>query len=157
MITLDREKARAALIATMGLDRPHGSGARGTRALLTRLRCIQLDPLDVIGTNADLVVMARVENVARGDVWRHLFPTYAFEHFAKERCILPADAFPWYRTQGHAAQTPWWRHHERVQRLPKAVVAQVLEEISERGPLTARDLTDHGAIQPLDWSGWIAP
>ena len=38
--------------------------------------------------------MARVENVARGDVWRHLFPRHAFEHFAKERCILPADTFP---------------------------------------------------------------
>ena len=153
-ITVEPEQARAALIAALALDRPRGSGARGTRALLARLRCIQLDPLDVIGTNADLVVMARVEGVARGDVWRHLFPRHAFEHFAKERCILPADAFPWYRTQGHAAQTPWWRHQERVKRLPRQVVDHVLEEIRERGPLSARDLTDHGAIKPLDWSGW---
>jgi uncharacterized protein len=122
--------------------------------VLDRLRCIQLDPLDMIGTNADLVVMARVEDVQRGDVWRHLFPRHAFEHFAKERCILPAQAFPWYRQQGHAAQTPWWRHGERESRVPAALVSAVLEEIRDRGPLTARELTDHGSVAPIDWSGW---
>lgn len=153
-ITLPRGEARARLIAHLALDRPLGSGARGTRALLKRLRCIQLDPLDAIGTNADLVVMARVDGVSRGDVWRHLFPAHAFEHFAKERCILPAETFPWYRGEGHTAQTPWWGHEVREQRVPKLVVDQVLEEIRARGPLTARDLTDHGAVTPMDWSGW---
>jgi uncharacterized protein YcaQ len=125
------------------------------RAVLERLRCIQLDPLDAIGTNADLVVMARVDDACRGDVWRHLFPRHAFEHFAKERCILPADAFPWYRAEGHVAETPWWRHAEREQRVPPKLVAAVLEEIRARGPIVARDLTDHGSVVPIDWSGWM--
>ncbi|HEX2834178.1 MAG TPA: winged helix DNA-binding domain-containing protein [Thermoanaerobaculia bacterium] len=147
-------QARHLLLSHLGLDRVIGRGAAGTRKVLQRLRCIQLDPLDVIGTNADLVVMARVDDVRRGDVWRHLFPRHAFEHFAKERCILPARAFAWYREQGHAAQTPWWRHGERESRVPKALVDSVLQEIRERGPLTARALTDHGSVAPIDWSGW---
>ena len=122
--------------------------------MLERLRCIQLDPLDAIGTNADLVVMARVDDVARGDVWRHLFPAHAFEHFAKERCILPVGAFPYYREQGHGAQTHWWRHGEREERVPPEMVQAVLEEIRERGPVSARELTDHGSVVPIDWSGW---
>jgi uncharacterized protein YcaQ len=65
------------------------------RALVARLRCIQLDPRDPLGTNADLVALARVDGIAKGDVYRHLLPGYAFEHFAKERCLLPASAFPW--------------------------------------------------------------
>ena len=154
-ITLTRAEARRRLVAHLGLARFLGRGARGVRAVLERLRCIQLDPLDVIGTNADLVVMARVEDAQRGDVWRHLFPKHAFEHFAKERCILPASAFPWYRQQGHAAQTPWWRHGEREQRVPPQLVAAVLDEVRERGPLTARDLTDHGSVDPIDWAGWM--
>lgn len=154
-ITLTRAEARRLLVAHQGLNRMQGRGVRGTRALLERLRCIQLDPLDVIGTNADLVVMARVENVARGDVWRHLFPRHAFEHFAKERCILPADTFPHYRTQGHEAQTPWWGHGERERRVAPELVQAVLEEVRRHGPLTARDLTDHGTVEPLDWSGWM--
>src|SRR5215212_9136924 len=138
VITLTRADARRKLIAHLGLTRPLGRGARGTRAVLERLGCIQLDPLDAIGTNADLVVMARVDDVKRGDVWRHLFPKHAFEHFAKERCILPARAFPYYRREGHGAQTTWWRHAEREQRVPPKLVAAVLEEIRERGPVSAR-------------------
>jgi len=152
--TLTRAEARRRLVAHLGLARSAGRGGRGTRAVLEKLRCIQLDPLDVIGTNADLVVMARVDDVARGDVWRHLFPRHAFEHFAKERCILPADAFPYYREQGHAAQTPWWRHGEREQRVAPELVKAVLDEIREHGPVSARDLTDHGSVDPIDWSGW---
>ena len=142
------------LVAHHALDRSVGKGARGTRRVLERLRCIQLDPLDMIGTNADLVVMARVDGVTRGDVWRHLFPHRAFEHFAKERCILPADAFPYYRGQGHETQTPWWSHGERERRVPPQLVRAVLDEVRTRGPLTARELTDHGSVEPLDWSGW---
>ena len=153
-VTLTAAQARRALVAHLGLNRAVGRGARGIRSVLERLGCIQLDPLDAIGTNADLVVMARVDGIGRGDVWRSLFPRYAFEHFAKERCILPARAFPSYRVQGHAAQTHWWRHGEREERVPKHLVASILAEVRERGPLTARDLTDHGAVQPIDWSGW---
>jgi uncharacterized protein YcaQ len=153
-VELDRAEARRLLVSHLGLARPLGRGARGTRAVLERLGCIQLDPLDAIGTNADLVVLARADGVARGDVWRHLFPGHAFEHFAKERCILPARAFPYYRREGHRAQTHWWRHDEREQRLPKKLVAAVLEEVRERGPVAARELTDHGSVVPMDWSGW---
>jgi uncharacterized protein YcaQ len=150
-----KSTARKLLVTHLGLARSLGKGARGTRAVLERLRCIQLDPLDVLGTNADLVVMARVDDVKRGDVWRHLFPKHAFEHFAKERCILPADAFPYYQKHGHEAQTHWWKHGERERRLPPKLVQAVLDEIRERGPLTARDLTDHGKVEPLDWAGWM--
>jgi len=154
-VTLTAADARRKLVSHLGLNRVIGRGARGTRAVLERLRCIQLDPLDPIGTNADLVVMARVDDVGRGDVWRHLFPRHAFEHFAKERCILPARAFPYYREQGHAAQTSWWRHGEREARVPPALVDAVLAEIREHGPMTAREMTDHGSVTPIDWSGWM--
>ncbi len=153
-VTLSPAEARRLLVAHLGLARPLGKGKRGTRAVLERLRCIQLDPLDVVGTNADLVVMARVDGVRRGDVWKHLFPKHAFEHFAKERCILPAPAFAYYRGQGHEAQTPWWQHGERERRISPKVLQDVLAEVRKRGPLIARDLTDHGAVEPLDWSGW---
>ncbi len=77
-----------------------------------------------------------------------------FEHFAKERCILPRDAFPYYRRHGHEAQTPWWQHGERERRVQPAQLQAVLEEIRERGPISSREITDHGTVEPLDWSGW---
>jgi uncharacterized protein YcaQ len=154
MITLKPAEVRRRMIAHLALNKPLGRGRAGTRKVLERLRCIQLDPLDVIGTNADLVVMARTTEVARGDLWRHLFPRHAFEHFFKERCILPASSFPHYRERGHRAQARWWRHGEREQRVPRPLVDAVFAEIREHGPVSARDLTDHGAVAPIDWSGW---
>ncbi|MEO7093751.1 MAG: winged helix DNA-binding domain-containing protein, partial [Polyangiales bacterium] len=151
--SLPRDEARRFLVAHHHLARPSfPRGGAGVRAVLRALRCIQLDPLDVIGTNADLVVLARVDGVGRGDVHRHLYPGHAFEHFAKERCILPASAFPYYRDR--AAETPWWRLGERVRRLPPRVIDEVLAEITARGPIAEGELRDHGGVEALDWSGW---
>ncbi len=150
---LTREEARDYLIGQLGLRRPsRRRGAAGIRDTLGTLRCIQLDPLSAIGTNADLVVLARVDGVVAGDVYRHLLPEHAFEHFAKERCLLPAAAFPYYRDQ--AAETPWWRLSERKQKLPAAVLDAVLAEVDRHGPVAPSDLTDHGRVEPIDWSGW---
>ncbi len=152
-VTLPLEEARAFLVSHLGLARPpYPSGAEGVRAMLRHLRHVQLDPLDVIGTNADLVALARVDGLARGDVYRHLYPGHAFEHWAKERCLLPASAFPHYRER--PLETPWWRLTTRLERLPAKVLEAVLAELEARGPLSAAELTDHGAVKPLDWSGW---
>ena len=153
MERISKAAVRRFLLGQLGLRRVEGrKGAAGVRATLRRLRCIQLDPLDPMGTNADLVALARVDGLCRGDVYRHLLPGHAFEHFAKERCLLPASAFPHYRDQ--AAETPWWRLSERVRRLPAGVVEAVLAEVEARGPVTAADLSDHGRVEPIDWQGW---
>ena len=120
--------------------------------MLEALRCVQLDPLDPMGTNADLVALARVEGAKKGDVYRALMPRHGFEHFAKERCILPARAFPQYRDR--AIATPWWRLTERSKRVPARVIEAVFEEIGALGASTAAGLADHGAVQALDWNGW---
>jgi uncharacterized protein YcaQ len=112
------------------------------------LRHVQIDPIDRIGTNADLVAMARLESVGRGGIHE----ARGFEHFAKERCLLPPRAFPHYRRQ--AVETPWWRHSERMKKLSPGLVDAVEAEVRERGPLTSAQLSDHGRVEPIDWSGW---
>ena len=150
---ISKSEARAFLLEHLGLCQPRRErGAAGVRGLLQALRCIQLDPLDAIGTNADLVALARVDGIGKGDVYQHLLPGHAFEHFAKERCLLPAAAFPYYRDQ--AVETPWWRQRDRLLRLPADVVDAVLAEVRERGPITSAQLTDRGGVKALDWNGW---
>jgi hypothetical protein len=120
--------------------------------MLDRLRCVQLDPLDVVGTNADLVALARVDGLRKGEVYDALLPGHAFEHYAKERCLLPASAFPAYRERAEAVR--WWRTSERMKRVDEAMLEDVLAEIRDRGPLFASELADRGKVEPLDWSGW---
>ncbi len=153
MNELSADEARRFLVRHHGLHRvERARGETGVRRMFEARRCVQLDPLDAIGTNADLVALARVDGARKGDVYRALMPGHAFEHFAKERCLLPAHAFPQYRDR--AIETPWWRLTERSRRVPASVLDAVRAEVAERGPVSARALEDHGAVQALDWSGW---
>ncbi len=150
---ISRADARRFLVSHLGLARfAAGPRDEAIRAMLARLRCVQLDPLDAIGQNADLVAIARVKGARRGDTHAALYPGHAFEHFAKERCLLPASAFPWYRDR--AVETPWWRHSERMKKLDAGLVEAVLEEVRERGPISARALEHRGGVEPMDWAGW---
>lgn len=152
MHTVSVAQARRILLQAAGLLRPERrTGLDGARDVLERLGCVQLDPLDRVGTNADLVLHARVDGLRRGD-WSRLMPGGAFEHFAKERCMLPARLFPCYRERAH--QAPWWRLDERLKRLPESIFSEVLAELRERGPLTPGALSDRGKVAPMDWSGW---
>lgn len=158
MLQADPADLRARLVAHMGLGRSTApSSPEGVRQILSQRRCIQLDPLDRLGTNAELVLAARLPGLRRAELPGALFGEpgsegHAFEHFAKERCLLPASAFPAYRDR--AVQTPWWRLPERLKKLDPGLIEAVLDEVRDRGPLTARELSDHGRVDPMDWSGW---
>lgn len=152
MITLEPEDAARFLVGHTGLAAvTHPAGAEGARALLAARRFIQLDPIDRIGTNADLVAWARVDGLGRGDVHHHN-EGRAFEHFARVRCVLPSTAFPAYRAR--AAALPDWNLSVRLSRLDPAVIGAVRAELDARGPLTAAEMSDHGRVEQLDWSGW---
>ncbi|MEM7153619.1 MAG: winged helix DNA-binding domain-containing protein [Myxococcota bacterium] len=147
------EQARVFLLTQLGLRRMNARrGLAGIRAVLKSLRCIQLDPLDPMGTNADLVALARVDDIERGDVYRACLSGHGFEHFAKERCLLPASAFPFYREE--AAANPWWRLSRKTRQVPPQVLDAIVAEIEQRGPSTSAELSDHGTVIPNDWSGW---
>lgn len=150
---LTTRQARTYMVGQLGLRvKAKHCGLLGVRETLTRLRMIQLDPLDRVGTNADLVAMARVDGLKRGDVYDALLPGHAFEHYAKELCLLPATAFPFYRRQ--AQLTPWWRTPDRYREIPAEVVNEVFEEVLQRGATSTRELTDHGTVVPPDYGGW---
>lgn len=145
-------EARRLLLAAVG---PTATASDDPDVLLQRLRMIQLDPLDRIGTNADLVAMARGEH-RKGAV----HTARGFEHVAKERCLLPPEAFPAYRDE--AKRRVHWRHTPAMRQVPEAVCEAVLAEVTERGPLISRDLSDHGRFDEREapdgpagqgWSG----
>ncbi len=155
------DEAADAMVTHHHLRQPMaGPPATAVPRLLNALRHIQLDPLDVLGTNADLVAMARIDGLSRGDVYRMLMPGHAFEHFAKERCLLPKAAFPWYRR--HINETRWWGLQTRIERLPPTLVDLTLESLATAGPATSKALEramlelghTTGRVKPMDWSGW---
>jgi hypothetical protein len=150
---LSTDQARRVLLRGAGLDPGAPDRPATVTALLERLGAFQLDPIDRIGTSQDLVVQARLGPTPRGAWARPQQEGAAFEHFAKERCQLPARLFPVWRDQ-IAASHRWWRTPERLQKLDPALIDDVLAEIAARGPIGAQELTPRGRVEPLDWNGW---
>jgi uncharacterized protein YcaQ len=112
---------------------------------------VQLDPIDRIAPNAELVAGARVPGLSRGQ-FHPAVEGVSFEHFAKERCVIAGRFFPHYR--GRAIENAWWRNEALNERVDDALLADVLAEITERGPLTTDKLQDRGRVPPIDWNGW---
>lgn len=143
--------ARRLLLHATALTRPFSEGGAGAVELLERLGCIQLDPIDRVSPNAELVAFARVPGLRRGELHGALAGV-AFEHFAKERCLIHRRVFGHYRHR--VVETSWWKREEWMKRVDEALLADVLAEVVERGPLTTDQLADRGKVEPLDWSGW---
>lgn len=153
MIELDPASLQKRLFAWQHLHQPWlATGDAGVQSLLRALRCIQLDPLEPIASNADLVAHARVDGLKRGQVYDALLPGHAFEHFAKERCLIAGERFGSYRAQ--AERTPWWRTSTQHRQVTPALLDAVLAEVRERGPILSTELSDQGQVTPVDWSGW---
>lgn len=153
MIELEPSFLQGRLVAWHHLNQAWTQrGDAGIQSLLRVMRCIQLDPLQPIASNADLVAHARVDGLTRGQVYDALLPEHAFEHFAKERCLIDVNRFGSYRAQ--ALKTPWWRTSKQHRQVSDGLLEAVLAELGERGPLLSKDLSDQGKVDPVDWSGW---
>ncbi len=150
-VNVHPEEARRWLLYSTAADSELGEGPAGLDALYRSLGIIQLDPIDRAGTSPELVAWARVSGLRRGELFRYSAGR-VFEHFAKERCLIDARFFPYYRDQ--ALETPWWRNTERMLRISESLLNEVEAEVRERGSLPSEALSDRGRAEPIDWGGW---
>ncbi|MBE6059418.1 MAG: winged helix-turn-helix domain-containing protein [Clostridium sulfidigenes] len=62
-ITMSKGELRKFLVMYQGLSSPKSfNGEEGIKSFINRVGCIQYDPLNMVGRNADLVLQSRVEN-----------------------------------------------------------------------------------------------
>lgn len=149
-------RARRLALGAQGFADPRPPGRvdrRHARRLVERLGAIQIDSVNVLVRSQELPLFARL-----GPHRRDLLPSLAaagelFEYWGHEASLLPVELFPLLRWRMDAA-------HERAsQRLrllfrdrPDYIEA-VFEEVRDRGPLAAGELSDPGA-KSGPWWGW---
>lgn len=139
-IQLSRTEARQFLLRSHYLL---GAKLRGRRqaikAVLGRLRAIQVDSIDAAGTNQDLVLQSRVAHYRPEHLRRLLYQERgAYEYWLKSLCILPVESFPFYRNQMQQAETwlaPFLSEHGDT-------VEAVLDAIRRHGPRAPGDFSD---------------
>jgi uncharacterized protein YcaQ len=147
MMRITNAQARRFLLAHQHLWPPRAlQGKGGVLAHMRRVRCIQFDPLNVVGRNPELVLQARVDDFRPAMLDELLYQDrQLFDGWDKMRSILPLEDWPYFRRRREGAKNHRGRSRDQVD----AVVPHVRREIEARGPLSSIDL-DFG--RTVDWS-----
>jgi uncharacterized protein YcaQ len=135
MLIVTPSHARQVLCYTHGFSSLH-QGLSGTLAILKKYQCIQSDPIEVAGRNADLTIQSRVKDYNQNHLYHLLYEKRdLFEYFCKMLSILPMEKYPvfnWLRTRMQNRNAPFFAEHKREMNL----ILKMLEE----GPVTSRDI-----------------
>ncbi|HZW02391.1 MAG TPA: crosslink repair DNA glycosylase YcaQ family protein [Anaerolineaceae bacterium] len=122
-------------------------GKDGIRDHFRRVGCIQFDPLNITGQNADLVLQARVAEY-RPELLRALLyeDRALLDGFDKVMSIYPVEDWPFFERWRERARNHVVRSHAAV----TAAMPKILAAIEERGPLSSKELEMNETIT-WDW------
>ena len=119
-------------------------GKDGVLAFVRQAGCIQYDPIDVCGKNADLVLQSRVKGFTKAMLYELLYTDRKLlDYFDKNLAIFPVEYWNYFKREQKRHQ-----EQERSQADIKQVRQIVLAAIAEKGPLRSADLE---LSRQVDW------
>ena len=142
-ISISKRQARRFLLLYHGLSGEFEfRGKEGVMAYIRRVGCIQYDPLNVVGTNPELVLRSKVEDFEPAMLPELLYEDRRLvDYWDKCMSILPVEDWP--------SLSRLREHHGAWCRSNEAIVERVSSEIAGRGPLCSGDLDDD---EKVDWA-----
>jgi uncharacterized protein YcaQ len=150
-------EARRLALAAQGFDRPRPAGridARHLRRAIRRIGLLQIDYVNVLIPAQYLVPFSRLGPYDRSRLDVLIYRRREFtEQWAHEASILPTEHWPLlrHRMDGHDRRT---KALARFLARHEMYAARVLEEVRERGPLSAEDVTPPDQQRPKKRGGW---
>ena len=153
MLTVTRRQARQFILSRQGLlGKYRFTGKDGAYRYVRQAGCIQYDPVDVCGKNAELTLQSRVKGFTKQTLSDLLYrDRLLVDYTDKELAIWPREDWPYfsgYRKQSleHAKQFPG------IPELEERAVAY----IREHGPVSSDTLPIGGKVfwhSSIHWSG----
>ena len=149
----DKKQARTFILAKQGLLGSYRfSGKDGAYAYVRQAGCIQYDPVDVCGKNAELTLQSRVKGFRKSMLAELLYKDRLLVDYAdKELSIWPAEDWPYFspyreRSRELGASFPELAELEQ----------EALAYIRANGPVSSDTLPVDGEIfwhSSMHWSG----
>src|SRR5688572_6552962 len=149
---LSSAQARRLALSSLGFGakKPRRAGAAHVRATAERLGAIQIDSVNVLARAHYLPAFSRygpypmsaLDDLAHGR--RELF-----EYWGHAACFLPLDLYPLLRWRMERQCEAW----AGVSRTQRNFLTAVYDELGERGPLSASELSNAGKSKG-PWWGW---
>ncbi len=155
------EARRIALAAQGFAERPLGRAAdvRALRSrVIGRVGLLQIDSVNVLQRAHYLPAFSRLGpyDTALLDRLAHRAPRRLFEYWGHEASLLPVELHPFLRWRMRRAHDEAWGGMRRIARERPDLVQAVLDDVRERGPLTAAQLghLDAPAAAKGPWWDW---
>lgn len=143
-LAIRKADARRFLLAHHFLLPPRRlSGKEGALQFMRRVRCIQFDPVNVVGWNPDLVFQSRVSDYTSKILDQLLYSDrLLWDGFDKVQSIYLSEDWPAFaRRRDHHRDNRWFPE-EQVMKIQPLILAAM----REKGPLSSIDLEHQASI-----------
>jgi uncharacterized protein YcaQ len=152
-IQLTLEQARRFLLLKQGLLGEYRfAGKDGALAYVKQAGCIQFDPVDVCGKNAELTLQSRVKGFRKTDLQALLYADRMLVDYPdKELAIFPAEDWPYFA----ACRARSYAHGRQFAGLAE-LEDRAIAYIKANGPVSADTLPIDGELywhSAIHWSG----
>jgi uncharacterized protein YcaQ len=155
---LSTAQARRIALAAQGFADPAPGGTpdlRHLRRVLRRVGLLQMDSVNVLQRAHYLPLYSRLGSYPPGLLDRAAYrrPRELFEYWGHEASLIPVELQPLLRWRMAAAHDSAWGGMRRIAVEQPELVAWVLDEVRQRGPITAAEI-EHDAPRPTGHWGW---
>ncbi|MGO4544017.1 winged helix-turn-helix domain-containing protein [Paenibacillus sp. 2TAB23] len=152
MIQLTNRQARQFLLLKHGLLGEYRfTGKQGVLDFVRQVGCIQFDPIDVCGKNAELVLQSRIKGFSKNMLAELLYQDRILVDYPdKNLAIIPVEDWPYFERYRQAAR----QHAKRYPQM-EALIEQVRADIQNHGALSSDDLKLDGNFawqSAIHWS-----
>ena len=153
MITITAQQARQFILSKQGLIGAYRfNGKEGAYEYVRRAGCIQYDPVDVCGKNAELTLQSRVKGFKKSMLYELLYEDRKLVDYAdKELSIWPTEDWPYFASYRERSRDLGATFEGLYELKEKAV-----DHISKNGPVCSDTLPLKGEIfwhSSMHWSG----
>src|SRR5690606_30825197 len=151
-------QARRVALAAQGFADPRPTGSvtmRHLRRVVSRIGVLQIDSVNVLQRAHYLPLFSRLGPYPTDLLDRAAYraPRVLFEYWGHVASLLPVELHPLMRWRMATAHDGAWAGMLRVAREQPELVARVLAEVRDRGPVTAAEV-EQDAVKPTGNWGW---
>ncbi len=159
--TLSVDQARRIALAAQGFARPKSAETSNWRRIgqaVDTMGLLQIDSVNVLIRSHYMPVFSRIGPYDRASLDRRAWKRRdraLFEYWAHEASLLPLEMHPLlrWRMEGAARFEEIYGGLAKFAREQKSYIAEVLNEVRQRGPVSARELSEPGE-RTGPWWGW---
>ena len=144
-LNLTLNQAKRFILYKQGLLGDHRfSGKKGVLDFVRQAGCIQFDPIDVCGRNAELVLQSRVADFTKQMLYELLYEDRKLlDNWDKNLSIIPVENWPNFKRDRN-----WHLEHERSFEEIQEACDKIKAIIKERGAVCSADLE---MSEKVDW------